>query len=67
MLLPRGGKPYLILGDYLLWEVPTETQQELLELAMVAMRGRCRNLLTNVVKDWQASVLAPMPVREVLL
>lgn len=67
VLLPRGGKPYLILGNYLLWEVPTEKQQELLELAMVALMGHCRNLLPNVVKDWQASVLAPMSIREVLL
>jgi hypothetical protein len=67
LLTPRDGKPYLILDGYLLWDVPTENQQELLELAMVAMRGRCRNLLPDVVKDWQASVLAPVPVRDMLL
>lgn len=67
VLMHRGGKPYLILNDYLIWEVPTHNQQELLELATAAMMERCHKFLPNVVKDWQAGSLTPMPSRDVLL
>ncbi len=52
-----GGVPYLVLGDYLVWEVPAERQQELLELACEVLIERSRVMLPNVVKAWNASNL----------
>ncbi len=66
-LAPLGGKPYLILGDYLIWEVPTQSQTELLNLASEVLMERCRKYLPNVVKAYEAEVLAAVPVRDVLL
>ena len=57
VLQPLGGVPYLVLGDYLVWEVPEERQKELLELACEVLMERCRVMLLNVVKAWNASNL----------
>ena len=47
VLQPLGGVPYLVLGDYLVWEVPAERQQELLELAV---RGADRALSSDAAE-----------------
>jgi hypothetical protein len=57
VLQPLGGVPYLVLGDYLVWEVPEERQGELLDLAVEVLIGRSRVMLPNVVKAWNASNL----------
>lgn len=66
-LPPLGGKPYLVIGSRLIWEVPTSRQHKTADLAAQMLMERCRRVLPDVVKEYEAEVLAAVPVRNVLL
>lgn len=55
VLKPQGGRLYLVLGDYLIWEVPAEQQCELVNTVCEVMVERAKVMLPDVAKDWSAN------------